>query len=554
MSNNPADIDKKSQILPDQLKILFANIIPNTFGSVLIMIIYLWSFNSSFESNIQYYWAGGMIIALAGRLCIYKLSRKEKFYDKSKKWLLIYTAVTFLIGLTWGLVTLIPINYGGSELLSLTIITMLLAISCIQAISSSSHTYIIWAFLTPIAIFSSIFLIKSTSAEYGAVMGIGALVFCIVAGFIGQGLHKMVVGALYMQYRNSSLMDEVVHIAKQNQRSYEGFQLLLDNLGAGAAMFDKQQNIMSWNKSFESIFNLPNGLIKRGMGLKEIIRKIIKQSWQNNIDVEHAADIHIKEILTDKETDALVKLILADGRNLYSKVMKLSDDQMVLNYTDVTSLEKARTDDIIHVLQHDSLTGLPNQVLHKKEVRKRIVDFRRAAASNESNKDDQFMALICLGLSSLNEIYEFLGLNAGDQVVTEIAKRLEETLTQDVHLSHVGYDEFHIITSNEKTIEGVQRLVEDLNKILGAPIQIGDSSITVTTTVGISTYPEHADKTDVLSRNAKIAHNKAKLPNGDSIVVYNHGMHSEIMERSNMLFDIRDSMSKSQFLLHYQPQ
>ena len=57
---------------------------------------------------------------------------------------------------------------------------------------------------------------------------------------------------------------------------------------------------------------------------------------------------------------------MADGRNLYSKVMKISDDQLVLNYTDVTSLEQARTDDIIHVLQHDSLTGLPNQVLHKK--------------------------------------------------------------------------------------------------------------------------------------------------------------------------------------------
>ncbi|MDG1995714.1 MAG: EAL domain-containing protein [Emcibacteraceae bacterium] len=357
-----------------------------------------------------------------------------------------------------------------------------------------------------------------------------------------------------MQHRNSALMDDVVHIAQQNKKSYEGFQLLLDNLGAGAAMFDKQQNIMSWNKSFENIFNLPNGLIKRGMGLKDIIQKIIKQSWQDNVDVEQAADVHIKEIMEGKSTDSLVKLILADGRNLYSKVMKISDDQMVLNYTDVTSLEKARTDDIIYVLQHDSLTGLPNQVLHKKEVRKRIVDFRRAASANESSKDDQYMALIYIGLSSINEIYEFLGLNAGDQVITEIAIRLEETLSGDVHLSHVGYDEFHIISSNENDIDDVKTLLETLNKVLCAPIQIGDSSITVATTVGISTYPEHGDKTDILSRNAKIAYNKAKLPNGDTVVVYNHGMHTEIMERSNMLFDIRDSMSNSQFLLHYQPQ
>ena len=349
-------------------------------------------------------------------------------------------------------------------------------------------------------------------------------------------------------------MDEVVQIAKQNQKSYEGFQLLLDNLGAGAAMFDRNRKMISWNKSFENIFNLPTGLIKRGMTLKEVIRKIIKQSWQGNVDVNHAADAHIKEILQEKNEDDLVKLVLADGRNLYSKVMKISDDQLVLNYTDVTSLEQARTDDIIHVLQHDSLTGLPNQVLHKKEVRKRIVDFRREAAKNEKLKDEQFMALVYFGLNSLNEIYEFLGLSAGDQVVTEIANRCKEFFQDDVHLSHVAYDEFHIITSNENNLNEVLELVEELNKILAAPIKIGENSIEMTISVGISIYPDHADKTDHINRNAKIAYNKAMLTNAYSVVVYEHGMHSEIMERTNMLFDIRDSISKSQFLLHYQPQ
>ena len=454
----------------------------------------------------------------------------------------------------WGLVTLIPVDYLQGELLTLTLVTLLLALCCISAISSSAHTYVIWAFLIPIAIFSTVYLINANSEEYGTIMGIGALTFCVVAGLIGQSLHRMILSALFLQNRNSLLMDEVVQIAKQNQKSYEGFQLLLDNLGAGAAMFDRNRKMISWNKSFENIFNLPTGLIKRGMTLKEVIRKIIKQSWQGNVDVNHAADAHIKEILQEKNEDDLVKLVLADGRNLYSKVMKISDDQLVLNYTDVTSLEQARTDDIIHVLQHDSLTGLPNQVLHKKEVRKRIVDFRREAAKNEKLKDEQFMALVYFGLNSLNEIYEFLGLSAGDQVVTEIANRCKEFFQDDVHLSHVAYDEFHIITSNENNLNEVLELVEELNKILAAPIKIGENSIEMTISVGISIYPDHADKTDHINRNAKIAYNKAMLTNAYSVVVYDHGMHSEIMERTNMLFDIRDSISKSQFLLHYQPQ
>lgn len=518
------------------------------------MVVYFWSFSDNFTSSLQYYWATGMMFLLAVRLVIYRASFKSDFYVKSNKWLLIYTGITFLLGVMWGLVTLIPVDYLQGELLTLTLVTLLLALCCISAISSSAHTYVIWAFLIPIAIFSTVYLINANSEEYGTIMGIGALTFCVVAGLIGQSLHRMILSALFLQNRNSLLMDEVVQIAKQNQKSYEGFQLLLDNLGAGAAMFDRNRKMISWNKSFENIFNLPTGLIKRGMTLKEVIRKIIKQSWQGNVDVNHAADAHIKEILQEKNEDDLVKLVLADGRNLYSKVMKISDDQLVLNYTDVTSLEQARTDDIIHVLQHDSLTGLPNQVLHKKEVRKRIVDFRREAAKNEKLKDEQFMALVYFGLNSLNEIYEFLGLSAGDQVVTEIANRCKEFFQDDVHLSHVAYDEFHIITSNENNLNEVLELVEELNKILAAPIKIGENSIEMTISVGISIYPDHADKTDHINRNAKIAYNKAMLTNAYSVVVYEHGMHSEIMERTNMLFDIRDSISKSQFLLHYQPQ
>lgn len=518
------------------------------------MVVYFWSFSDNFTSSLQYYWATGMMFLLAVRLVIYRASFKSDFYVKSNKWLLIYTGITFLLGVMWGLVTLIPVDYLQGELLTLTLVTLLLALCCISAISSSAHTYVIWAFLIPIAIFSTVYLINANSEEYGTIMGIGALTFCVVAGLIGQSLHRMILSALFLQNRNSLLMDEVVQIAKQNQKSYEGFQLLLDNLGAGAAMFDRNRKMISWNKSFENIFNLPTGLIKRGMTLKEVIRKIIKQSWQGNVDVNHAADAHIKEILQEKNEDDLVKLVLADGRNLYSKVMKISDDQLVLNYTDVTSLEQARTDDIIHVLQHDSLTGLPNQVLHKKEVRKRIVDFRREAAKNEKLKDEQFMALVYFGLNSLNEIYEFLGLSAGDQVVTEIANRCKEFFQDDVHLSHVAYDEFHIITSNENNLNEVLELVEELNKILAAPIKIGENSIEMTISVGISIYPDHADKTDHINRNAKIAYNKAMLTNAYSVVVYDHGMHSEIMERTNMLFDIRDSISKSQFLLHYQPQ
>ena len=448
----------------------------------------------------------------------------------------------------------IPANIVEDDYTTIAIVTLLMGLSCISSISSAAHPLVIWSFLLPVGFLSSLFLLNSFSNGFGVVLTAGVLAFCGAAGFVGHTIHKMIVGALHLEAHNTSLMDEVVEIAKQNQKSYEGFQVLLDNLGAGAAMFDNNHRVISWNKSFENIFNLPTGLLKRGMSLREVVRKIIKQSWQNNIDVDQASEAHLKEILSDVDGNEMAKLVLADGRNLYSKVMKISGNQLVLNYTDVTSLEQARADDIIHVLQHDSLTGLPNQVLHKKEVSRRIAELKRKVTNKGGDNENQFIALIHFGLNSLNEIYEFLGLNAGDKVVAEVARRCKGYIGDDVHLAHVAYDEFRIITSREQNIEEVVKLAEELVDVIKAPIDISGNSITMTTSIGISTYPDHADKTDILNRNAKIAFNKAKLPKQENIVIYNSGMHSEIMQRTNMQFDIRDSIEKSEFLLNYQPQ
>jgi|GEM_PF-2993452 len=106
------------------------------------MVVYFWSFSDNFTSSLQYYWATGMMFLLAVRLVIYRASFKSDFYVKSNKWLLIYTGITFLLGVMWGLVTLIPVDYLQGELLTLTLVTLLLALCCISAISSSAHTYV----------------------------------------------------------------------------------------------------------------------------------------------------------------------------------------------------------------------------------------------------------------------------------------------------------------------------------------------------------------------------------------------------------------------------
>jgi diguanylate cyclase (GGDEF)-like protein len=543
---------QNGKILLEQLRILFSYIVPSVASSLIVMLAYIWVYNDLFTSNAQYYWVSVMVLISLARISLYLFVSKNDHAINPRKYLYIYAFLMFLSGCIWGAMVYIPIEVVDNQFMILTV--LVLGLACISTISSSAHPLVSGSFLLPIAILVAQYLIYTSEEEYKYIIVIGTVAFCAAAGLTSHSIHKMIVNALNLQTSNVSLMDGVVEIAKQNQKSYEGYQTLLDNLGAGAAMFDKNNKVISWNKSFENIFNIPAGLIKKGMTLKELTRKVIKQSWQNNIDVNHAADEHIREILSEVDDNNMVKLVLADGRNLYCRVMRINDDQLILNYTDVTSLEQARKDDVIHVLQHDSLTGLPNKVLHKKEVKQRVDEYNRILQNPEDDKTKHFMGLIHFGLNSLDEIYDYLGLNAGDMVVAEIAERCKKFIAEGVHLSHVRYDEFHIITQAEEDLDQILSMIERLAQIISEPIDVNGNSVTVTVSVGISIYPEHTEQAEILTRNAKIAFNKAKIPNEENIIIYDHGMHSEIMQRSNLLFDIRDSIKKSEFLLHYQPQ
>jgi diguanylate cyclase (GGDEF)-like protein len=541
---------QKGQILLDQLRIILSQIPSNVFGSFVIVFLYLYSLRDHFTSDMQYYWRGALSFIFFLRMSVYLWSLKGNIHLQPKKWLLIYAGLMFLTGGLWGSILFIPTDLN-SEVLLLTLATLLLELVCISTISSSAQPLVLWSFLTPVAMATSFALFTSAFDDFSLIFGIGALLFCLGVGYVGHSLNRMIVKSLTLQVRNASLMDEVIYMAKQNQKSYKGIQKLLDNVEAGTAMFDKDHRILSWNKSFESMFGFPIGYLKRGMGLKEVVQKMIKLSWHNNSDIETMVNVHIKDVLSSMDQEKPARLILADGRNVYNKIIQINDDQFVLNYTDVTALEQEQVENILHILHHDKLTGLPNKILLNKNINKRIEEWK---SKGDKNSDDNFIALVQLGLNSLKDVNEFFGEQQGDMVIKTIAQRCKVFVSSDVLMTHNGYDEFSLVTSEFNKVDELLKLIKGLIDTVVEPIMIGSNSIIVSPVIGISTYPSHGETAEDLIRNANIAFSKAKMMNKDAVVLYEKEMHSEIVERTNLLFDIRDNIKTDQFLLHYQPQ
>ena len=154
-----------------------------------------------------------------------------------------------------------------------------------------------------------------------------------------------------------------------------------------------------------------------------------------------------------------------------------------------------------YMAQHDVLTGLPNRLL--------LID--RLHQAIESSKRNQLMLAVCyLDLDGFKPINDKLGHKAGDRVLVEIAKRLSETVRQMDTVARLGGDEFVVLLLAQEQENAFLPLINRLLAIISAPILIDQHTCSVSASIGISVFPQHAQDSDTLLAHADAAMYRAK--------------------------------------------
>ena len=161
---------------------------------------------------------------------------------------------------------------------------------------------------------------------------------------------------------------------------------------------------------------------------------------------------------------------------------------------------------------YDALTTLPNRTLFFDRLSHAIVKSKR------SNKE---FALMFIDLDKFKEINDALGHDAGDRVLIEIALRLKNTLREVDTVARLAGDEFLIIVEDIESKESVQLIVQKLLEVLGAVIVVDKINLYVTSSIGISIYPDHTEDPKVLVKHADQAMYKAKNIGKNNFVFYN---------------------------------
>src|SRR5438105_12668941 len=197
-----------------------------------------------------------------------------------------------------------------------------------------------------------------------------------------------------------------------------------------------------------------------------------------------------------------------------------------------------------HLAYHDALTGLPNRPLFMDRL---IMSVAQASRSNQK------LAVFFLDLDRFKDINDSLGHSTGDGLLKAVAERIHRCIREGDTVARLGGDEFTLLIPRIDHVEDAAKIAQKIIETLKIPFSILDHELFVTTSVGISVYPDDGTDPETLVRNADTAMYRAKDQGRDNYQLYTPAMNARALERLALENMLRKALSHRELVLYYQP-
>jgi diguanylate cyclase (GGDEF)-like protein/PAS domain S-box-containing protein len=210
---------------------------------------------------------------------------------------------------------------------------------------------------------------------------------------------------------------------------------------------------------------------------------------------------------------------------------------------DVTARKLA--DARIEVLAyHDALTGLPNR---------RLLEDRIGVAIAHARRRHRHLAVLFLDLDDFKDVNDSLGHHAGDLLLQEVGRRLQDGMRSDDTVARIGGDEFVVLLTHVTSAAQAAVVAAKILLLLKAPFQLGERELFVNASVGIATFPEDGVDAGALLKNADAALYRAKREGRDNCQPYTLSLHTAASARLDMESGLRRAEERGELFVEYQP-
>lgn len=361
-------------------------------------------------------------------------------------------------------------------------------------------------------------------------------------------VNKDEIGALNAEFSNmAEQLDGVVTDLQQKlvEKEIAEQQALrlskaVEFSGSGVAIANSNLDIEYVNPKLLEMTGLEDSFF-----LGESLLKLIAQDMQLLLDdIEH--DLlqrhHWKgdTLLRNYENEALwvsltISPIRDENHNIYSYVASAQDISFV----------KESQRKMEQLAYFDTLTGLANRAFFRMQLRKSLALAARGHYA---------FALFYFDLDEFKRINDTLGHDAGDQLLLEVAQRLQKRLRAEDTISRLGGDEFAILLSGINERDKAAEVALTIQETLNRPIRLGSNEVIISASIGITMAPDDSPEEDELLKHADLAMYEAKARGKNTYYFYNQNLDAAANERLVIENQLRIALKEQQFELYYQPQ
>ena len=214
-----------------------------------------------------------------------------------------------------------------------------------------------------------------------------------------------------------------------------------------------------------------------------------------------------------------------------------------LSVSDITNFKLA-SDKLEHLATYDQLTHLPNRYLLETELNHRI---------NAAKRFDEKFAILFIDLDNFKFINDTMGHAYGDILLQSVAKQLTAHLRDYDMVARFGGDEFVLLMPQIKDNTEVVAVVDKIIKEFSSVFYLDKEEAFITTSIGISIFPDDGKTVGELLQHADAAMYRAKDAGRGRYCFFTQAMNDELRRHQLITSELRSSLAKQEFSLNYQP-
>lgn len=347
-----------------------------------------------------------------------------------------------------------------------------------------------------------------------------------------------------LNQHNESLRKEV---QKQQQAqdkldtSLATLNAMFDATGEAILVFSPSGRIVKYNILAQKLFGFPkhNGELLPFLSLKHLYKKLEDPG-------EFAK--HFKTVKLDPSSDIFGQAKLLNGKifEFHSSPQILGEKTVgrVWCFRDISALKESAAL-IRKQAYYDALTGLPNRIL---------LDDRLKHAIQYGERFGNKVAVLFIDLDDFKKVNDNAGHHAGDILLKEVTNRIQYCIREVDTLARLGGDEFVLVLENIQDTDIVSTICERIIEALSQPFNIFENDYFISSSIGVSVYPQDGQTQQELMRKADMAMYRAKALGKSDFQFFDESLEASSQFHLYLENQLRGAIENNQFTLVFQPK